>query len=788
MIQNHKIYHPLYTDKEHFVILITGGRGCEHPDTEIMMADLTVRKIKDIKPGDRVMGDDCKPRLVLDAVSGRSEMFHVHQTSAEDYTVNDAHILTVKKSEAAKRDRGNLTRSGTYRRPNGRYPGFPDVADIGVREYTAASKRFRSHFRGFKAGSIPYPETPVPIEPYMLGLWLGDGTAIFPNITNPEPEIVEWLQGYCLRHGQTLNGEWKQGAYHMRIVGDGRIGGNDFLNQLKSLGLIGNKHIPQQYVSNSEEVRLRLLAGLLDTDGHYAAGGYEITQKDRGIAGQIKFIADTLGFRTSLTAKRARCNGKDCGEVYRVFINGDVWRIPCIVARKTAHEEDCRKNKDWRLSELTVTPAGVGDWCGIMVDGNHRYLHADGTVTHNSGKSFAAATFIERLTFELFRRGLSNRISDRIVHNILYTRYTMVSANISVIPEFAEKVEADGTQRFFRSTKTDIVNRLTGSRIMFRGIKTSSGNQTAKLKSIHGITTFVCDEAEEWTSDREYETIALSIRQPGIQNRVVIIMNPTDSNHFIYQKYIRDTHRLEYYDGVPVQISTHPDVLHIHTTYLDNVANLSGEFVRSAEEMKRRDPDRYAHVFMGRWADVAEGAVFKKWGIVAEFPTNCRQVARGLDFGYTNDVSACVRCGVIGDDLYIDEMFYKRGMLTRELIAELRKDDTFVYADSADPRLIDEIALGGVVIYPVAKPPGSIIAGIEKMKSFANIYVTRRSLNLQDELRSYVWAKDKDGNQLNVPEDRNNHAVDAARYYTRGKLLGQVLHPRRASKADLGIF
>ena len=134
-----------------------------------------------------------------------------------------------------------------------------------------------------------------------------------------------------------------------------------------------------------------------------------------------------------------------------------------------------------------------------------------------SGKSFATSAFIERLTFE--------KKPNDIVHQILYTRYTMVSAHISIIPEMMEKIELDGTSKYFKSTRTDVVNKMTGSRIMFRGIKTSSGVQTAKLKSIHGITTFVCDEAEEWTNEQDFDKIMLSIRQKGIQNRIIIIMN-----------------------------------------------------------------------------------------------------------------------------------------------------------------------------------------------------------------------------------------------------------------------
>lgn len=400
-----------------------------------------------------------------------------------------------------------------------------------------------------------------------------------------------------------------------------------------------------------------------------------------------------------------------------------------------------------------------------------------------SGKSFSVATFIERLTFELKKVG-----GEKLVHNVLYSRYTMTSAAMSVIPEFMEKIEKDGTQRYFSATRTDVNNLMTGSKIMFRGLRTSSGNQTAKLKSIQGITTFVCDEAEEWTSDKEFETIAYSIRQPGIQNRIIIMMNPTDSNHFIYQKYIKYTHELRMFDGVPVQISTHPQVLHIHTTYMDNVEHLSEEFVKAAKEMKERNPERYAHIFMGQWVDVAEGAIFKKWGVVKEFPANCKKVAIGADWGYTNDPTAFVRCGIIGNDIYLDELCYNTGMGITEIANELNKHKLFVYADSADPRLIQEIANRGVIIYPVAKPAGSVVAGIEKLKDFDNIFVTERSANLMDEMRNYVWAKDKDGNYVNYPEDHHNHLQDAIRYYLGGHILGQIVQPRKIDHSKLSIF
>lgn len=393
-----------------------------------------------------------------------------------------------------------------------------------------------------------------------------------------------------------------------------------------------------------------------------------------------------------------------------------------------------------------------------------------------SGKSFNASTFIERLTFELTP-------TEKIVHQILYTRYTMVSAGMSIIPEMMEKIELDGTTKYFKTTKTDVVNKMTKSRIMFRGIKTSSGNQTAKLKSIHNITTFVCDEAEEWTNESDFDKIMLSIRQKGIQNRIIIIMNPTDSNHFIYKKYIEKTHKLVEIDEVQVQISTHPNVLHIHTTYFDNIDNLSPQFLDEVRRMKEENPEKYAHTVIGRWADVAEGAVFKKWGIVKEFPQWCKKVAIGQDFGYTTDVSAAVRCGIVDNRLYVDELCYQAGMLTNALADKVRPYGLKVFSESADPRLVDEIKLRGVNIYGVDKSGPSIKAGIDKILSM-ELFITERSYNLIKELRNYVWDKDKDGNYINTPVDKDNHLMDAMRYYVLGCLLGRILKP----KDNSGVF
>lgn len=364
-----------------------------------------------------------------------------------------------------------------------------------------------------------------------------------------------------------------------------------------------------------------------------------------------------------------------------------------------------------------------------------------------SGKSFNVSTFLSRLSFTAG-------------HKILFSRYTMSSAKDSVIPEFNEKIELDGFEEYFKVNVNDIKNTFSGSEIIFRGIKAGSGNQTAKLKSLTNLTVFVVDEGEEWASEEEFEKIMLSIRGKGVHNRVIIIMNPSDENHFVYRKYIKNTHKIVDYDGAKVQISTHPDVLHIHTSYLDNLDNLSEEFIAIAQRTKETNRKKYDRVFMGRWADVSEGAIFKNYEVIDKMPSCVDNLVIGIDYGYTNDPTACTLVGIEGDNLYLKELFYLKGMKTREIAERLKEYNLKVISESADPRIIDEIAEYGIHIVPVNKGDvngvGSIKAGINKMLEM-NIHITKDSLNILEEFKKYSWEKDKDGQLTTRPIDGYNH-------------------------------
>ena len=351
-----------------------------------------------------------------------------------------------------------------------------------------------------------------------------------------------------------------------------------------------------------------------------------------------------------------------------------------------------------------------------------------------SGKSFNISILILLLTFE----------KD---HVILFTRYTLVSASISIIPEFLEKIELLELSEHFYVTKDEIINKTTGSRIIFKGIKTSSGDQTASLKSIQGVTTWVLEEAEELTDEKKFDTIDFSIRSKKNQNRIILILNPTTKEHFIYQKFFESR-------GVEAGSNlTKGDTTYIHSTYLDNSKNLNQSFIDQIEQMKIRRPEKFKHQILGGWLDKAEGVIFTNWKI-GEFQKIGVSVF-GQDFGFSTDSSTLIETNIdkANKRIYLKECFYLPRLTTSE-IADLNKKyagDSLIIADSAEPRLIHELKRHCNIRESI-KGQGSITGGIALMQDY-DLIVSPDSLNLIKELNNYVWLERKS----NTPIDDHNH-------------------------------
>lgn len=370
-----------------------------------------------------------------------------------------------------------------------------------------------------------------------------------------------------------------------------------------------------------------------------------------------------------------------------------------------------------------------------------------------SGKSFACNTFLVLLTYE---KG----------HRILFTRYTMTSAGMSIIPEFIEKLELMDILDQFTVTKTEIINNLTGSSIYFSGIRTSSGDQTAKLKSIQGVSSFVLDEAEELTDEESFDKIDFSIRAKGVKNRCILILNPTTKENWIYQRFFQNR-------GIPDGFNgTKENITYIHTTYLDNLDHLSESFVKQIEDMKVRRPEKYKHQIMGGWLKRAEGVIFTDWNI-GKFNNELDSIF-GMDVGFSVDETALIEVAIDKRRkiIWLKEHYYKSGLSTTQIYELNRRyaGSGLTVMDNSEPRLLSEIKSKGLNVIPTIKKKGSILAGISLMQDY-QIIIDNDSVNLIREFNNYTW-------KLNgaIPIDKFNHAIDASRYAIQYLLTRSVPH------------
>lgn len=364
-------------------------------------------------------------------------------------------------------------------------------------------------------------------------------------------------------------------------------------------------------------------------------------------------------------------------------------------------------------------------------------------------KSSTVHEFIARLTYE---KG----------HGILFTRYTMTSAEASIIPEFLLTLDRLNIRNNFDVTKRKIINKHTGSFIYFSGIKTSSGDQTANLKSISGITTWVIEEGEDYNDEKSFDTIDDSIRTAGIQNRVIWIQNPSSKEHFIYKRWIENTNTQIDIEGYKVTVSNNEDVCHIHSYYgiAEKLGYLSKAWLKKASNAKINKPKWYYHNYIGGWLEKPEGVIFPNW--IEGYFDESLNWEYGLDFGYANDPDVMIRVGI--DEkrkkLYIDEVFYEYQQELTELRERIRslefKRNTV--ADSAELRLISYLSKElNWPMLPAKKPPDSIKQGIKLMQDY-EIIITPKSKNVKIEFNNYAYGKN------NNPIDEFNHAIDPARY------------------------
>ena len=346
-------------------------------NTPIRMFDGSVKMVQDITEGEYVMGNDNSKRLVYGVTRGSENMYKIIPNKGMSWECNESHILHVSISDNVC-VLGNPMKVG-------------DFLNITVKDYLTLSERTKRSMCMIRTGFDVFDKKEHLIDPYLFGVWLGDGNSREFSITTTDKEILNEFTNFVEKNGLDIRIK-EDGISYVATSGKKNI--NPLRRELFELNVIKNKHIPNSYLKDSKENRLNLLAGLLDTDGslskstNFTHKHFEITQKNSKLANDIYELAISLGFYASKKIKLATMRRKD-GSLYscqvtRVSIYGDIDTIPTKIPYKKAVISRTKNRRNPNKTGFKIESIGVGDYYGFAVDKNHLFLLADGTIVHNT--------------------------------------------------------------------------------------------------------------------------------------------------------------------------------------------------------------------------------------------------------------------------------------------------------------------------------------------------------------------------------------------------------------------
>lgn len=329
-----------------------GSGKCLGKDTPVLMWNGAVKMSQDVVVGDLLMGDDSTPREVLGTTKGIDKLYRITPNKGEPWVCNSQHVLSLYHNTKKK------------------------VFDIGLQDYLVEKSDFTHHAKQYRA-KVTHFEADVilPIDPYLYGVYLGDGSKVKAELhlghkKDKVREVVKQkITDMGLNYTETFISD--KNCYNIRISNGYKP--HPFLRV--DIDLV------EDYKRASWEDRRQFLAGLLDTDGFSYVGGFDFVQKDKRIADAVVFVARSLGLAAYIKPceKSIKSTGFT-GDYYRVSISGDTKVIPTL-----RHSQAARKiNKNVLNTGFKVEEIGRGEYFGFELDGNHRFLLGDFTVTHNS--------------------------------------------------------------------------------------------------------------------------------------------------------------------------------------------------------------------------------------------------------------------------------------------------------------------------------------------------------------------------------------------------------------------
>lgn len=483
--------------------------GCHAAGTEILMADGTIKNVETIAVGDFVLGYDGTPMEVSRLYSGIDSMYRITPVKGASFDVNKDHILTLMTTPKVKGD-------------------HKEMIDIPLSAYLLKANRWKHCRKLVRSGAINFPHAvlaDLPIDPYFLGLYLGDGHSHAAAITTMDQEVVDELYKQAKNMDlqvRVINiPNNKANSYYFKKPHNGHSL-NALESKLKNLGLMiscETKHIPQAYKTASIQERLEVLAGLLDSDGSITgANCYEYTSKSGQLIKDILFVARSLGLAAYYNVKPV--NGVN---YYRACISGNTDKIPCRIPHKKASAR--QQLKDALVTGFTVESLGAGEYYGFEIGGHHRYLLSDFTITHNTGKT--------ALSIEVIKM---KRLKTLVVCPLAIIQ----AAWFEDLNKFAPELSKSNLWQLWRGTKAgNMSNYLDGLKadiciINFEGFKAQQ-----ELLKKSGFRMVIVDESSKIKSTKAQVTKDITKFCQNVDSVYLLSGTPAPNSLMEYYTQIR---------------------------------------------------------------------------------------------------------------------------------------------------------------------------------------------------------------------------------------------------------
>lgn len=514
-----------FVDSDAVVRVIIGSFGegkCHARGERILMFDGSVKNAEDVAVGDLLMGPDSKPRRVLALHRGLDHMLRVVPRRGDSFVVAGGHPLSLKRTNAE-----NVKRGKPYRNSK-----VGDIVTVSVYEYMRSSASFRMYHKPYRV-PVHFPTRKIHLDPYFLGLWLGDGTARDTGVTTADPEIKDYLFRFAKKSGVSVTVSFqKNNKSNVYSLTNGNCGGkvNPILNALRDCGVLSNKHIPLEYKANSRNIRLQLLAGLADSDGYRNRNSYQFIFKSKRLADDVAYLCRSLGFGVHMTPTTKRIKAINFkGKYYRIGVSGDLSGVPCLLKRKKCAPR--KQIKDVLVSGIKEV-VGISNkrqrFYGFEVDGDHRYLLADFTVTHNTWAAQAAT---------LRHAGLYGPVKIAVIRDTLEN--IKVSVVQSMLEAFGNKV------RFFDSYKQFEIK--SDPKIEGYNLGINDPAAMSRLQGMVGVSIMWLEEpspiiykANAGLAEDVYKFALARSTRGNAPPLVMVTMNPGDEEHWTYTRLVAE--------------------------------------------------------------------------------------------------------------------------------------------------------------------------------------------------------------------------------------------------------